>query len=186
MDFETSRKIQSYLSSEERLIWSGKPGQGIIFRPSDALLIPFSLLWGGFAFFWEYSVYTSNAPVFFLLFGGIFVLIGVYFIIGRFLLDTFIRSKTCYGVTDNRVLIITEFPSLKIKTLNLPAISDITYTVRYRGIGNINFGPGSSMGPITIGIFLPGMEQYLPPRFELIDNARNVYEMIVDARKRSR
>src|SRR5438046_585524 len=62
--------IQGQLASGERLLWSGRPVEGIVFRPSDAFMIPFSLMWGGFALFWEYSVIsTDKAPLFFMLWG---------------------------------------------------------------------------------------------------------------------
>ena len=80
MEYETTQKLENELSSDESLLWSGRPKQGIVLRASDTFMIPFSLLWGGFAFFWEYSAYKSGAPPFFLLFGGAFVLVGIYII----------------------------------------------------------------------------------------------------------
>jgi hypothetical protein len=77
MNSNVSLEIQRHLEPRENILWSGQPKQGVMLRGSDAFLIPFSLLWGGFAFFWEYSVLTKGAPPFFALFGIPFVVIGI-------------------------------------------------------------------------------------------------------------
>ena len=94
----------------EKIIWQGKPAQGLLFTSRDWLLIPFSLLWGGFSIFWEKSVLDANAPIFMKLWGVPFVLIGLYLVVGRFLLDAWIRRGMNYAVTDKRVLILRSGP----------------------------------------------------------------------------
>ena len=85
MSFEVEQKLRPELSSGEHLLWSGVPSQGLRFRPADVFMVPFSLMWGGFAIFWEYSVVSSKgAPVFFTLWGIPFVLVGLNMIFGRF------------------------------------------------------------------------------------------------------
>jgi hypothetical protein len=92
--------IHDQLGPGERLLWSGRPAQGLVFRLADAMMIPFSLMWGGFAFFWEYSVISrGNAPLFFMAWGVPFVAIGIYIICGRFFVDAKQRANTAYGVT---------------------------------------------------------------------------------------
>jgi len=48
--------VQPELLSGETLLWAGQPNPRVIFRLEDFIMIPFSLLWGGFAIFWEAEV----------------------------------------------------------------------------------------------------------------------------------
>ena len=79
--------IERELSAGERLLWSGQPRRGVRLRSSDAFTIPFSLLWCGFAIFWEASVVTKGAPFSFMLWGIPFVVVGFYIVFGRFFVD---------------------------------------------------------------------------------------------------
>src|SRR5215813_8507784 len=98
IDFDIENNLRQNLDSNERLIWAGKPKHGILFRTSDIFLVPFSLLWGGGAIFWETTALATNAPFFFKLWGIPFVLVGLYLIFGRFLIDAKRRANTIYGI----------------------------------------------------------------------------------------
>jgi hypothetical protein len=104
-DDSASRQLAPALRAGETLLWSGRPDPRVRFTSSDALLIPFSLMWGGFAFFWESQVVRSDAPVLFRLWGIPFVLVGCYFIFGRFIYKSRRKTRTAYGLTKGRALI---------------------------------------------------------------------------------
>jgi len=178
------QQVQSELSGGERLLWSGQPKQGIVLRGADVFMIPFSLLWGGFAFFWEWQVIHSDAPAFFALWGIPFVLIGIYLIIGRFYVEARQRQKTFYGVTNERILIVSGLFNRKVKSLNMRTLSDLSLSQSSSGEGSISFGSGFPFGSWFGGFSSwPGMEAYLGPRFELIPNAKGVYEIIRNAQR---
>ena len=80
MDFEAQQQLTRELASGERLLWAGKPRQGIFTRRSDAFVIPFSLLWCGFAIWWEANALSSNSPLLFRLWGIPFVLVGLHLV----------------------------------------------------------------------------------------------------------
>jgi len=69
MNFDIENELRDSLSKDEKLLWTGRPETGLRFRPSDAVLIPFSLMWCGFAIFWESTAFFSSAP-FFLNYGA--------------------------------------------------------------------------------------------------------------------
>ena len=68
-DYSGDEELRREMSPGEHILWRGRPRPGVRFRASDALLIPFSLMWGGFAVFWEAMAWTKNAPFFFRLWG---------------------------------------------------------------------------------------------------------------------
>jgi len=177
-------QIQPELGAGERVLWSGQPRQGLVIRGSDLLLIPFSLLWGGFAFFWEWTVLQSDAPIFFALWGIPFVLAGLYLILGRFFVEAKQRERTWYGVTNERIIIVSGLFSRKVKSLNLRTLTDLSLVETKRGEGHISFGSGSPFGSLFGGFAgWPGMEAYLGPRFDMIANTKTVYETIRTAQR---
>lgn len=175
--------IRNELSPGEQVLWSGQPRQGVIVRGADAFLIPFSLLWGGFAIFWELSVIKSSGPDFFALFGIPFVLVGIYFIVGRFFVDAKIRAKTFYAVTDQRVLFVSGVFARRVKSLNLRTLSDLALSEGKSGVGTITFGAGSPLASMYDGLYWPAW--YLGSRFDAIPNARSVFEIIRAAQRAS-
>jgi hypothetical protein len=123
---DLEQELQQNLGADGKPLWTGKPKAGVVFRSSDVLMIPFSLLWCGFACFWEFSVVSTKAPFFFKLWGIPFVLVGLYIVIGRFFVDAAKRKKTVYGLTKDRVIIKSRLLSQEIKSLNIKTISDIS------------------------------------------------------------
>jgi len=179
---EQQQFLNSQLSPNENLLWSGQPRQGVLLRAADAYLIPFSLMWCGFAIFWESTVWISDAPIFFRLWGIPFVLVGLYMVIGRFIVDSLQRSKTFYGVTNERIIIVSGISGRNVKSLNLRTLTDITLNEKPGGVGTITFGSAVSTSWQSNFPFSRRVEPDCP-LFEGIPSAKNVYEIIRQAQK---
>ena len=172
--------LHNELSSGERILWSGSPRQGIMLRTWDILLIPFSLLWGGFAIFWEVLAITIGAPLLFALWGGFFVLAGLFFIFGRFFVDAGLRSRTLYALTNERVITLSGVFSRSVTSLSLRTLPTVSLDVKSDGRGTITFGAGRSYPNIGFGT-----GRYAPPAFDAIVDARTVYRLVLQAQKDS-
>jgi hypothetical protein len=180
--------VERELSGDERLLWKGTPQTGIRLRPNDTYLIPFSLFWGGFAIFWEYTAVTQTlrnnpAALLFPLFGIPFVLMGLYVVFGRFFVDAKIRANTEYAVTNRRAIIVSGLFSRTVRSIDLQSTPEITLSEKADNSGTINFGPvpygwGSRRDPWSFG--MPSQSA-----FEMIGNARSVYEIIQQAKSAS-
>jgi len=186
---DAESEIQQQLDAEEHLLWCGKPRDGIRFRLNDVFLIPFSLVWCGFAIFWEIMALTAIAKAHgpagavFPLFGIPFVLLGLYFVFGRFLVEAKSRERMTYAVTDQRVIIIKSFFGRTIKSLSLKTLSDVSLTEHSDGSGIITFGPNSPWVPWFAQSSWPGTQQLSPPSFDLIEHAKEVYDLVRQAQK---
>ena len=141
--------ISEVLGGDERVLWTGRPRQGFLLRPADALAIPFSLFWAGFIVFWEMGVSRGKGNLFMELWGIPFVLIGAHMLVGRFFVDKWQRARTTYGLTSQRVIIVSELFRRSIKSLNLRTLADVSLTERPDGSGtdHLRLG-GREDGPI--------------------------------------
>jgi predicted Rdx family selenoprotein len=140
-------------------------------------MIPFSLLWGGFAMFWEYSVLRHSSSAEFALWGIPFVLIGLYLIVGRFFVDAFQRARTVYAVTDRRILIVRTWWNKEVTSVSSKPLPEISLTEKSDGSGTITFGPRLPYSRMMGGGW-PGASKQAVPAFEFVERVRSVYDLI--------
>jgi hypothetical protein len=163
----------------ERIVWSGQPAKGLLLAPRDLVLIPFSLVWCGFAVFWEAMVSRSpEAPGFLLLWGAMFIGIGLYFVVGRFLVDAWLRKDMHYAVTDRRILIARPPPFSKFTAVSLSQLPGADLSERANGRGTIRFGQAAPLwsGRQSMGLWSPALDP--TPQFIMIDDAARVFDLI--------
>lgn len=182
---EQKKELDAQLAPGETLLWSGEPRRGLFLRPSDLYLIPFSLLWGGFAVFWNFGVWNSNAPIFFRIWGLPFLAVGFHMIFGRFFVDAWQRSKTFYGVTNERVIVVSGIFSRNVKSLNLKTLTDISISERKDLSGTITFGPSDQSSSWSANFpFTTGWRNEITyPVFDSIADAKRVYDTIRNAQR---
>ena len=162
------------LDPREDLLRWGRPPRGMMLRRADLLLIPFSLMWGGFAFYGEWDIFTAGGPWSMAVFLVPFVLIGLYLIAGRFVHDAWRRGRTYYGVTNHRILILE--PS-STKSIDLGQLGQMRMDESADGSGSLVFGPEISLADSSqdwsVWTGRPGT-----PTFERIGRVAEVHALI--------
>jgi hypothetical protein len=191
IDPRAAEKLQPELLSGESIHWAGMPNPTIVFHSDDWYSIPFSLLWGGFAIFWEAGVSgygqfasKSNQPSLFMILWGIpFVVAGQYMIWGRFIVDAWLKRRTYYAVSNRRVLILQEGWKRKRNFIFLESIADISQ--EGDGAGTIWLGPkypviagrgrpSRSFSRFSVGEGVPILAD--------VDDVQLVYRLILELR----
>lgn len=179
------RAFDGRLLPGEKLLWEGRPKPGLLFTSFDIFLVPFSLVWCGFAVLWtvmagaEIAKIREAAPflTFLPVVGLPFVGVGLYLLVGRFLLDALLRSRTRYAVTDQRVLMVREPPLGAVTALSLDRLPEVQLKEGLRGTGTIR--TGRSAPPFGRGSFSMWSPTLDPtPQLIAISNARRVFDLI--------
>ena len=86
----------------DRVLWKGRPEKGITVRPDELVTIPFGLFFTIFALFWISM--AMQAGGIFALFGVPFVLVGLYMVGGRFIINELMKRNTAYVITDKAII----------------------------------------------------------------------------------
>jgi hypothetical protein len=155
VDPEIALRLQPYLAADERIVWTGRPPAGLMLTGQDVFLIPFSLLWGGFAIFWEVGASAAGGGIFFALWGIPFVMMGIYMIVGRFFVDAWLRKGTVYGLTGRRALVLRSRPGERLNAT--PTGGSVRVAGRKGEEGTLEFGP-----PLDIMSAMRGFSIWMP------------------------
>jgi hypothetical protein len=188
-----SETISSYLRSDEKLLWKGRPQQGLRFYAQDMMMVPFSLLWGGgvLAVLTLGGAGLAAEPFPFALFPLIFAVVAVYIIAGRFIHDAWIRSNIEYALTDRRVIILKTGLGSDLTTLDVGNLDQVRFK-RRGDRGDIIFGPvpgvfgffGSRSFRNSFSLWVPAMAE--TPQFICVETARRLFDQIEGLRAQAR
>lgn len=181
----TSTPLRRLLSPGERVLWEGQPDVWAYSMRGAWYLIPFSLLWGGFAIFWEITAISSGAPFFFLLWGIPFVAVGQYLIFGRLIVARREAARTFYAITDRRLLIESGAFRTTFTEVDLRDLPPSTLEEGSNELGTITLGPASWFMRMPPGWPFPGMYGQ-PLALVSIPAARAVYETLQRAKAEAR
>ncbi len=186
MDPFVQAELQPELQPDEHVLWAGRPNAHRLFTGADVFLIPFSLLWGGFAIFWETLALTSIAPaggpaIFFPLFGLPFVAIGLYIIFGRFLVKRYVKQRTVYAVTDRRIIAINTGFRRTVRSLSIKRLPGLEVSTGSGRAGSVTFGQWHGLAGIYANTGMDWLTWSMgqrPMAFYDLDDARSVYELV--------
>ncbi len=181
----SSSALKAKLMPGERILWDGRPAQGLLFTGRDLLLIPFSIVWLGFIVFWLWNVISQGAPIFFYIWGSLFLVFGMLFLVGRFVLDAQLRSRTIYAVSDQRILILRSAPFAKFTSIDLDRLLEVNLEGDGRSRGHIRFGPSTSLiGSRSFSTWVPSLDPV--PQFLGIVAPSTIFELITKASRAAR
>jgi hypothetical protein len=178
-----------FLLPGETVRWIGRPDTTRLFTQQDWYLVPFGLVWAGFAVVWESAAVAGGAPIFFWLWGIPFVLMGCYITVGRFFLKASQNRRTWYVVTDRRVLrILCSDATDQVEALFLQSLPTVSTRANADGRGTLQFESVARFGAGWYGN--TGMDLFTrgrtPLAFYDVPDVQNVAALISDLVARSR
>lgn len=179
-DSNLKLELAPYLDPHERLLWAGKPKGGFQLNIMDAFLIPFSIFWCGFSFVWVFLAIQAN--FFFGLFGIPFIIVGIYMLIGRFIVDKRKRENTVYGLTEQRVLFKTGKSKVEVQSFQISTLPDADLIETSDGLGTISFG----LKNVFMSKSRSSNSDYGekgPPALSQIPDARKVFNQIIQLKE---
>ena len=179
-DADAWRQVSAVIRRGETLLWAGRPARGLRFRASDPLMILLGLFFGAFGsvFCWAaFRVADAYAIVLSLTLGAGFLMWGLFLTVGWYFVDAHARTNAVYGLTGQRVLIVSN--DKLAEWASLGAITHLSLTQRRNREGNIHI--------VTDIVVRRGEDDCkLTLSFGFIPDAARVYGLIQDAKAKYR
>jgi hypothetical protein len=172
------------LAPDERIIWQGQPTQGFRLAPQDAFAVPFAAFWLFMVSIMALMAFTGEMkqvdPLAYVIM-PVFLLIGLYMLLGRFLVDRAARRRIHYFLTTERAVIEGVMFRPSRRSVSLAAAPEIRFRGRRSGRGTVQFGSANMFGMMPPS--WPGATQFLPPAFDDIEDAERVYNLALTTQR---
>lgn len=143
--YEASGVVRGQLRKGEEVLWSGRPDRAVVFSAGDLILVPASLLWSAMALSFAIPMLSAartgaDAVPFVVFFAVPFILMAFYFTVGRLIFRLWVKSRTQYLVTNERVLALSRLFGNNVHASFLDEISEVHGVRSMRGTGTLWFG----------------------------------------------
>jgi hypothetical protein len=167
-------ELRSHLDSGEKLLWAGRPAQGIVLTQQDGYLIPFGVL---------------------LVAAGLrFIPMGIcILIVGRLFADLWYRSRLIYGVTDRRAIILSRMHRRSVQSIYFSSLITLKLEERRNRSGTIYLGEDhpsyrhDAHDGSEFGTYAPsGQTRLGEEQFFRIADAKKVLRILHEAIQRQR
>ena len=132
---EPTDLLNAYLDPDERIVWTGAPTRRLfVFRGIDAFFMPFLLVWTAL----PVSILGGDPNSAFLVIPVLFLFVGFWGLVGRFLWDAWRRRATVYALTDRRAVILQTRPTLRLR--DQPLVRNLQTSFKGAARGSVTFG----------------------------------------------
>lgn len=180
-DFEQANRLRPYLLPGERLLWIGRPIQGLALRPNDLWIVPLTV---GFAFLGlqqDARIAGGASPSFDLTFAvraAMFLGGAFYVAVVRFFQHAWVRRRTLYAVSDRRLLFLRTGPWGWFRSIEIGYLPLFEYEEQKGGRGTLTFDfeeqPKSWWALPWSGLASPSGARC----FDRIAEPRRIYDLI--------
>jgi hypothetical protein len=169
MDPAAEPMIQAELTRGERLLWAGRPDQGLLqsLNGKVALFLCGAAIAMSVAFGIAAAQLTGSPVLALLIIPVLPVAVCPFAAILFFVMR--LRQRTTYALTDRRAVIVSDVFGRQVQSLPLANLRDVELSERPDGSGSIRLGP-TRLREAT-------------PEFTMMDGARSVYELLTEAQR---
>ena len=180
IDQPIANDFEDELIAGEKLLWANKPRSGIMFEKADWFHIPLTLIFTGVSIAIFTAVHRTDKNSGFQWYILFFVIAGFYELVGRFFYDSWRRANISYAITGLRVIIRHGVFSKTYKSIYISDIKELNTKPKPDGSGTIIFGPD-----IVVYWMRRMPRTDFPPKFELITNMQEVYNLLLTLKEES-
>jgi hypothetical protein len=188
-------RIQRELGPGEKILWAGIPSKAALARSKIPVGL-FGLVFFAFAIFWIVTARSMGSPAtnslfsYFWMFGIPFAAIGLW-LVCKPAIAAISADSTLYGISDQRVMIVTKFPRYRVNSYAPSDLVNIDRRENSDGSGDIIFAQERSYSPQpwSDGISVGTTTSFEIPNkigFFGIPEVRNVEALIHQFRTRTR